>query len=139
MRDIMLIVHILSVAIFVGSSFSFFMLNKVTGKWNEEIKNKFDSALLSLNYLGKTGLTLLIISGGYLMTPYWSLLGEKPLLVTKLAFVFVLLIVLVLLSIKAKKAKKSQQSGDFQKVNILQLVNLIISIAVVIVAILVFH
>ncbi len=139
MRDIMLIVHILSVAIFVGASFSFFILNKVTGKWHEEIKNKFNSALLSLNYLGKTGLTLLIISGGYLMTPYWSLLGEMPLLVTKLTLVFVLLIVLVLLSIKAKKAKKSQQSGDFQKVNILQQVNLIISIAVVIMAILVFH
>ncbi|GAF01453.1 hypothetical protein [Saccharicrinis fermentans] len=107
MRNPMLIIHLLSVATFIGAALSAFVLSRVADKLDQEGKIKVKTALLSLNYLGKTGLTLLVITGGYLMTPYWAALGSMPLLVTKLIIVVVLLVVLVLLSIQAKKAKKN--------------------------------
>ncbi len=139
MRDVMLIIHILSVAIFIGAAISGFMLKRVSNKFEEDLFIKFNTALLTLNYLGKTGLTLLIITGGYLMTPYWSVLSTMPLLMTKLALVILLLVLLVIISIKAKKAKKQQQLQTFNKLVPLQNLNLTISIIVLILAVLVFH
>jgi heme/copper-type cytochrome/quinol oxidase subunit 2 len=139
MRDVMLIIHILSVAIFIGAAISGFILKRVSNKFDNELFVKFNSGLLSLNYLGKTGLTLLIITGGYLMTPYWSVLGTMPLLITKLTLVVLLLVLLVVISIRAKKAKKEQESQAFNKLVPLQNLNLAISIIVLILAVLVFH
>jgi len=138
MRNPMLIIHILSVVTFVGAALSAFVLNKVANKLNTTEKINIKSALLSLNYLGKTGLTLLIITGGYLMTPYWSALGAMPLLAAKLTIVVVLLIVLVLLSIKSKKAKKDPSEHTFVAVSKLNLLNLVLGLVVVTLAVLVF-
>ncbi|MGQ1787543.1 MULTISPECIES: hypothetical protein [unclassified Saccharicrinis] len=138
MRNPMLIIHLLSVATFVGAALSAFVLSRVASKFDSEGKLKVNTALLSLNYLGKTGLTLLIITGGYLMTPYWAALGAMPLLVAKLAIVVILLVVLVLLSIKAKKAKKNPTEGSFAAVSKINTLNLILGVVVIVLAVLVF-
>ncbi|WP_075591621.1 hypothetical protein [Labilibacter marinus] len=138
MRNPMLIIHLLSVAIFIGAALSAFVLNKVANKLETSDKLKVNSALLTLNYLGKGGLTLLIITGGYLMTPYWAALGVMPLLVAKLSIVVVLLVVLVLLSIKAKKAKKEPSEKTFSSVSKINTLNLFLGVVVLILAVLVF-
>ncbi len=138
MRNPMLIIHLLSVATFVGAAFSAFVLSKVANKLETSDKLKVNSVLLTLNYFGKTGLILLIITGGYLMTPYWSALGVMPLFTAKLAFVVLLLIVLVLLSIKAKKAKKEPSDSSFATVRKLNTLNLLLGVAVIVLAVLVF-
>jgi uncharacterized membrane protein len=139
MRDIMLIVHLISVAAFIGAAISGLVMFRVSKKQNREIFLKINTSLLSLNYIGKAGLTLLIISGGYLMTPYWAVLGAMPLLLSKLSLVMLLLILLITTSIWAKKAKKIQTTEAFNKLNLIQNFNLLISIAVIILAVLVFH
>ncbi|WP_027473674.1 hypothetical protein [Saccharicrinis fermentans] len=138
MRNPMLIIHLLSVATFIGAALSAFVLSRVADKLDQEGKIKVKTALLSLNYLGKTGLTLLVITGGYLMTPYWAALGSMPLLVTKLIIVVVLLVVLVLLSIQAKKAKKNPSPDAFVAVSKINTINLILGVAVVVLAVLIF-
>ncbi len=138
MRNPMLIIHLLSVVMFVGAALSAFVLSKVANKFDSQFKLAINRALLSLNYLGKTGLTLLVITGGYLMTPYWKALGVMPLLVTKLSVVVILIVVLVLLSIKAKKAKKQPGDSTFGAVNKLNAVNLFLGVATIILAVLVF-
>ena len=134
----MLIIHLLSVATFVGAALSAFVLNKVANKFDPADKLKVNSALLSLNYLGKTGLTLLIITGGYLMTPYWSALGAMPLLLAKLVIVVILLIVLVLLSIKGKKAKKNPSESTFSAVSKLNNLNLLLGVIIIFLAVIIF-
>ncbi len=138
MREPMLIIHLISVATFVGAALSSFILNKVANKQESSTKLSIKSALLSLNYLGKTGLTLLIITGGYLMTPYWPALGQMPLLIAKLSVVVILLVVLVMLSIKAKKAKKEKTESAFIPLDKLNALNLFLGIAVIALAVLVF-
>ncbi len=138
MREAMLIIHLISVATFVGAALSSFVLNKVANKQETDTKLGIQKALLSLNYLGKTGLTLLFITGGYLMTPYWKALGAMPLLLAKLTIVVILLVLLVLMSIKAKKAKKEPSESAFAKVAGLNSLNLLLSLVVIILAVLVF-
>ncbi len=138
MRNPMLIIHLLSVVMFVGAALSAFVLSRVANKFDSQFKLAINRALLSLNYLGKTGLTLLFITGGYLMTPYWKALGDMPLLVSKLSLVVIMIAVLVLLSIKAKKAKKKPSEGSFAAVNKLNTVNLFLGVATIILAVLVF-
>ncbi|TLX76084.1 hypothetical protein E9993_07690 [Labilibacter sediminis] len=139
MRDVMLIVHLLSIAMFVGAGFSAFVLNKAAKKLDSATIDGYNKISLTLNYLSKTGLTLLILSGGYLMTPYWAILGQMPLLLTKLILVVVVIILLVLLAIYAKKAKQTNDKKYFAKVNNLQFLNLLAGIVIIVLAVLVFH
>ena len=139
MRDIMLIVHLLSIAMFVGAGFSALVLNKAVRNMERNIIDGYNKISLTLNYLSKTGLTLLVITGGYLMTPYWAIMGQMPLLLTKLILAVVVIVLLVLLAIYAKKAKKTNDDKYFAKVNSLQLINLLAGIVIIILAVLVFH
>ena len=138
MRELMLIIHIISVALFLGAAFSGYIINLVAKKKEDEGLLNIYTALLSLNYLGKTGLTLLIITGGYLMTPYWQALGAMPILIAKLALVIVLLILLVVISIKAKQARHNPSVTNFMKLKPFQNISLVVSIVVVILAVMVF-
>ncbi|SMO66907.1 hypothetical protein SAMN06265379_104258 [Saccharicrinis carchari] len=138
MRNPMLIVHLLSVVMFVGAALSAFVLSKTANKFEPQLKMAVNRALLTLNYLGKTGLTLLVITGGYLMTPYWAALGVMPLLITKLSVVGVLIVVLVILSIKAKKAKKQPSEGSYGAVNKLNTLSFALGLVTIILAVLVF-
>jgi len=61
----MLIVHLLGLVMGLGTSF----------------------ALSTMHHLG---ITMLIISGLYLMSPFWMTLNARPLLITKLILVLVL-------------------------------------------------
>lgn len=139
MRDIMLIVHLISIAIFVGSGFSALVLSKAVKKSDKTVIDGYNKISLTLNYLSKTGLTLLLLSGGYLMTPYWAVMDQMPLLLTKLILVVLVIILLVILAIDAKKAKKTNNSKYFAKVNKLQFINLLLGITIIILAVLVFH
>jgi len=139
MRDIMLIIHLFSVALLLGSGISALVINRVSKIMLTADAKKLKTATLSLNYVAKTGITLLIITGGYLMTPYWKMLGELPVLMVKLALVIILLALLVITSIKGKNAKKSQSEDDFKITNRLYVINSVLSIAIIILAVMVFH
>jgi len=47
--------------------------------------------------MGHIGITMLIISGLYLMTPFWKTLNARPLLITKLILVLVLTVSIIVL------------------------------------------
>jgi len=136
MRDIMLIIHLISVAIFVGSGFSALVLSRAVKKYDKIVIDGYNKISLTLNYLSKTGLTLLLLSGAYLMTPYWALMAQMPLLITKLILVLLVIILLVLVAISAKKANVNKH---FIKINKLQFINLLAGITIIILAVLVFH
>ena len=72
MREEMLVVHLVGLIMGVGTSFSFIFLGIAGSKLEKEERLKFALNTFPLARMGHIGLTLLIISGGYLMTPFWG-------------------------------------------------------------------
>lgn len=139
MREVMLIAHFLGLAMGLGTSFAFFFLGMARSKMEKEEGKKFALNALAMSRMGHIGLTLLILSGGYLMTPYWVLLGSRPLLIAKLLLVLGLVFTVSLQSVYAKRAKKGDSKANLKKIATLGRISLLSTIAIVILAVLIFR
>jgi len=138
MRTAMLIVHFLGLVMGLGTSFAFFFLGMARTKMEKEERNKFTLNTLAMGTMGHIGLTLLIISGLYLITPYWSNLASMPLLIAKLVLVLTLTVGVVLASIYSNRAKKGDTEANLKKVKGLGQVTLLSGIAIVVLAVVIF-
>lgn len=139
MRDVMLILHFLGIAMGAGVSFAFLFLGLAAKKMAKEEAQKFMLNTYTLARMGNIGLVLLFLSGGYLMTPYWKLLGEMPLLATKLVLFLALGALLGIISSNARKAKQGDPEPYMKKIENLGRFTLIITITIVVLAVLSFH
>src|SRR5688500_4005284 len=110
MRDVMLIRHFIGLVMGLGTSFAHMFLVIAASKMQPEEAANFSIKAMALTRMGHIGITLLIVSGFYLMTPYWSLLPVMPLLITKLSLVLLLVIWIVIISIAGNKFKKGDAS-----------------------------
>lgn len=138
MRDIMLIIHFIGLAMGLGTSFAHMFLGMAAAKMSPEEAGKFRLHTMVLARMGHIGLGLLIVSGIYLILPFWNTLPENPLLITKLLLVVLLIILITLISIKTKKGKAGDLS-QFQQIAPLGKMTLITALLIVIVAVMVFH
>ena len=138
MREAMLIVHLLGLVMGVGTSFASIFLGIRGAKLDSSEAPKYAVNNLYLGTMGHIGLSMLIISGGYLMTPYWPILPTNPLLIAKLTLVLILCIFIIVVGMAARKAKKGDMTY-LKKIKRLGPVTLLISIGIVILAVLVFH
>lgn len=139
MRDIMLIVHVLGVALGVGTSFAFLFMGLSLKNKSKEDADRLLMNLLPLNLMGKIGLTLLIISGGYLMTPYWQIMTNMPYLLAKLGLVVVLTVCIGIMEVYTKKAKQNNGGVYLNKLSGMGRIVLPVGILIVILAVLTFH
>ena len=139
MREVMLIVHFLGLAMGLGSSFAFMFLGIAGSKMEKNEGQKFTLNTFAISRMGHIGLALLILSGGYLMTPYWVVLGSQPILIAKLLLVLVLVFTVSLISVYAKRAKKGETEANLRKIAMLGKVSLLSTIAIVTLAVLIFH
>ena len=139
MRDVMLIVHFLGLAMGVGTSFAFMFLGIAGSKMETSEAAKFRKNTFILSRMGHIGLALLILSGGYLMTPYWSILPSNHLLITKLTLVVILAVLVGIISMKAKKAMNSNTGNQVNKAEPLGKITMLISVIIVILAVMIFH
>ena len=138
MREVMLIVHLIGLTMGVGTSFAFVFLGRAGSKMEKEERAKFALNTLPLGTMGHIGISLLIVSGGYLMTPYWGVLTQKPVLMAKLSLVLLLTVFIIMAGIASKKAKQ----GDLSQLkNIARLgpVMLLTSIVIITLAVIVFR
>jgi len=138
MREVMLITHLLGLTMGVGTSFAFFFLGKRASKLEGEEALKFIVNTQYMGTMGHIGLTMLIISGGYLMTPYWKILPSNPLLIAKLSLVLFLIVMIIVMGLASRKAKKGDFSG-LKLVRKLGPIALLTGITIVSLAVLVFH
>ncbi len=138
MREVMLIVHLLGLVMGVGTSFAFFFLGKRAAKLEGAEASKFIVNTLSLGTMGHIGLSMLVISGGYLMTPYWGILPTNPLLIAKLLLVVLLIVMIIVMGMASRKAKKGDLSG-LKMVRKLGPIALLTGITIMSLAVLVFH
>lgn len=139
MREAMLILHFLGVALLLGTGFAYAILEFSNSNLEPDERTSFTLKIKPLSRLGHIGITFLLISGGYLMTPYWQALGSMPLLITKLALVALMIFAVIVIALYSKKAKKSQPEYYFKKIIPYSQITFYTGIAIVILAVLVFH
>lgn len=134
----MLIIHFIGLAMGLGTSIGFMFLGIASTKMEEAEARKFRVNVLPMSRMGHIGLALLVISGGYLMTPYWGALGSTPLLIAKLALVVVLATLIGLIAVTARKVKAGD-AAQYAKIRPLGQASLLTAVAIVVLAVLVFH
>ncbi|MBK7873633.1 MAG: hypothetical protein IPJ74_24690 [Saprospiraceae bacterium] len=139
MRDAMLILHFIGLAMGVGTSIGFMFLGMASAKMEKSEALKFTVNSFALSKMGQIGLVLLVLSGGYLMTPYWKTLPQMPLLITKLVLVLVLGALVGIISSKARKAKTGDTEAELKKIAPFGRISLLVGLAIVILAVLIFH
>ena len=71
MKDAMLIIHFIGLAMGLGTSFAHAFLGKTISKLEQSEAAKFRSQIMVLSQMGYTGALFLIVSGIYLLVPYW--------------------------------------------------------------------
>jgi len=135
----MLVVHFLGLTMGLGTSFGYLFLGVAASKMEAQEAKEFTLKTMSLSKMGQLGIILLILSGGYLITPYWPVLQSMPLLVVKLILVAVLVVVIILLTRAGKKAQKGNFEAQVKKIKILGKISLLTAVAIVILAVLNFR
>ena len=138
MRDVMLIVHFIGLAMGVGTSFAMMFLGIAANKLDVEERADFMIKASFVTKMGHIGLLLLFLSGGHLMTPYWSQLGSMPTLIAKLVLFVILGGLIGVMSAKLKKAKAGDPS-QLLTVKKMGPFTLLTSILIVVLAVLTFH
>jgi hypothetical protein len=137
MREAMLIVHFLGLAMGIGTSIGFMFLGIAGSKMEKEEGLKFAINTFALSRMGHIGLTLLVISGLYLMTPFWGTLNTQALLIAKLALVLTLIVTITIVTIASNKVKKGD-AARMKQIMVLGRVALLTGLAIVVLAVLVF-
>lgn len=139
MKDVMLIIHFIGVAMGLGTGFAYIFLGIAAAKLPKEERPDFFIKISKLGIMGHIGLTLLIISGGYLLTPYLPGLAHTPLLIAKLVCVLLLIVVIGIITNFSKKARQGDTEKYIKKIAALGKVSLTLSLSIVVLAVLVFH
>jgi uncharacterized membrane protein len=139
MREVMLVLHFIGLTMGLGTSFAHAFLGIATSKMSTEDATKFRLHSLVLSRMGHIGIGLLIVSGLYLITPYWTILPSSPLLIFKLTLVLVLVIILILINSSSKKARQSDAAGQLKKMEQLGKMTFIIGLTIVVLAVYIFH
>ena len=135
----MLIIHFLGLTMGVGTGFGFMFLGMASSKMGKEEARKFTLNAFSLSRMGDIGLTLLIISGLYLITPYWKDLAHMPTLIVKLSLVVILVIWLILIHRTAAMARKGDPDKYLARLKRMGPVSLFIGITIVVLAVYTFR
>ena len=135
----MLIVHFLGLAMGLGASFASMFLGIAASKMDKEEGKKLALNTFAIGRMGRIGLAMLIISGLYLITPFWGSLSAMPMLIAKLILVLVLTVSVIILGIYTKRAKKGDTESNLKKIANLGKVSLLSGITIVLLAVLIFQ
>jgi hypothetical protein len=139
MRDAMLFLHFLGLIMGMGAGFASLFVGIANKNLPKDELPKLMLKLRSLGYMGLTGLTLLVFSGGYLATPYWRALSDMPLFMTKLSLVVVLLTIVLVMDALWRKAIKNNGGPDLLVIQKLGRLAFPIGILILLLAVLQFH
>mgnify|MGYP003383185113 CR=1 FL=1 len=135
----MLILHFIGLAMGLGTSFAMMFLGIASSKMEPAKGREFILNALVVSRMGQIGLVLLLISGLYLITPYWALLPEQPLLIGKLVLFVVLGGLIGVLSSKARKARAGDTDAQLKAMAPIGRLAMLVGLGAVVLAVLVFH
>ena len=135
----MLFVHFFGLILGMGSGFASFVIGVSNKNLSAEDRPKFMLRLRGLGHMGLIGLGLLVISGGYLATPFWSNIEMMPFFIAKLILVVVLLTLALLMDRRWRKAVKNGGGPDLRVIPKLGRLALPVGILILLFAVLQFH
>ena len=139
MRELFLILHFLGLTMALGTGFANLFLAIAAAKFEPADRGPFMLRTTILVRMGQTGLGLLLISGFYLITPYWKVLSDMPTLIAKLVCVLLLIIMVTVISLMVRKAKKLNDPSILLRIKPYGMFNLLLGLTIVILAVLTFH
>lgn len=139
MRELMLVVHFIGLTMGLGTGFGFLFLGIASSKMEKEKAKEFTINTFALSRMGKIGILLLLVSGGYLVRPYLGALSSQPFLIAKLMMVVVLITLLILQGQKSKQTTTGDFETQMKKVQLFGKIILLTAISIVIFAVLNFR
>jgi uncharacterized membrane protein len=139
MREFMLVIHFIGLAMALGTGFANMFLGITASKLQPAERGSFMSRTMILGTMGQIGLALLIVSGFYLINPYWEVLGSMPTLIIKLSLVAVLIIMIGIILSIIRKSKKENNPALLAKIKPFGIINFVLGILIVLFAVLTFH
>ena len=139
MRDAALILHFIGLAMGIGTSFAFMFIGFAASKMSAEEAKKFQINAFAISKMGHTGLTILVITGLYLMTPYWEILPSSPFLIAKLILVLMLGALVGIIGATARKAANADYDGQMKKIATLGKLSMLSGLLIITLAVLNFE
>ena len=139
MREFFLVLHFIGLAMAVGTGFANLFLGAAAANLEPAERGMFMARTTILVRMGQTGLALLLISGFYLITPYWKVLSDYPTLIAKLVLVAILTVFVIVISLKTRKALNQNDPSQLAKLKPLGMLTLLTGIVIIILAALTFH
>lgn len=139
MRELMLIVHFIGLTMSLGTGFANIFLSIAAARLEPADRGVFMSRAMILTRMGHIGLGLLLLSGFYLITPYWKSLADMPVLIAKLTFVAILVILVGVVTTLARRAVESRNFAKLAKLRPFGMIIFFVGITIVVLAVLTFH
>lgn len=139
MRDIMLVLHFLGLAMALGSGMVNLLLQMTTSKLEPAERGAFVSKLGVVGTFGRSGLGLLVLSGLALMTPHWKAMPYMPTLIAKLVLATLLVISALTLTVVANRAQKAGNMALLMKLRPFGMINFVLALVIVVLAVMTFH
>ncbi len=135
----MIIFHVMGLVLSIGSIVFFLIIQKDIFRMKAEISKDVYSIIGKYQRMTHIGMLVMILSGGYLMTPLWSSFGSMHLLHVKVMAVSLWLIVMIILSIILRKAKTGESDKCDKRMVLMNYISLVFAMIVIVVAVLSFH
>lgn len=135
----MLMLHFIGLAMGLGTSFTHAFLGKAISKMDSIEAKKFRVQINALSQMGSIGTVLLLVSGIYLLIPYWPSLTSFPFLILKLVLFIILVILILLINRAANKNYKNDTKNSLNRIELKGKLTLVISVVIIILAVKVFH
>ena len=139
MKDIMLIFHELGLVLTIGSAFIFLIIKNNLRTVQSLDADRFYKISNKFRLMTYIGFGIMILSGGYLMTPYWSAFGSFPMIHIKMTIVIIWLLSMAVLGMSSKKLKHNFPIKYFSRLVLMYSLSLVFGIFTVIIATFSFH
>lgn len=139
MKETMLILHFIGLAMGVGTSFAHMFLGNTLSKLTLAEAETFRTQTKGLSLMGTVGTVVLLCSGIYLIIPYWPVILTLPLLIAKLVLFVVLVVLIILINLGARNNYQNQDLATLKRIELLGKISMVIGVAIVILAVNVFN
>ena len=115
MKTIMLVIHFIGLAMGIGTGIGHIFLGMATSKMEKNEAIKFTLNAFALSKMGTIGIIFLILSGIFLIIPYWPTITAFPYLIVKLCLVGLLVIIILIINSLSMKARHSLDPAPYLK------------------------
>ena len=139
MTQTMYILHLLGMAMGVGTGFVMIALNIATKDMESAEKSRFMQRASAASVVSSVGLILLIATGIFMAIPLWSSIGEIWTFHVKLGLVLLMVAVFGLFHMNRGKAKRTGEPKYMQRAGRFSQVLTVLGVLVVVFAALSFH